>query len=118
MGVKKCARLLERRHITGRIAMASAHAFVSRAHSLAHSHSNSNSNSHAHARCDAPGAFARRRSYVVARARIDSKDAWWEKPCPENMVECANVAGFLSALVRSNANANANSHEKKRMRSR
>jgi len=90
--------------------MASAHAFVSRAHSLAHSH--------AHARCDAPGAFARRRSYVVARARIDSKDAWWEKPCPENMVECANVAGFLSALVRSNANANANSHEKKRMRSR
>ena len=35
-----------------------------------------------------------------ARARIDSKDPWWEKPCPENMKECESTMEFLNLLVR------------------
>ena len=35
------------------------------------------------------------------RARIDSKDPWWEKPCPENMKECESTMEFLNLLVRA-----------------
>ena len=37
------------------------------------------------------------------RARIDSKDPWWEKPCPENMKECESTMEFLNLLVRASS---------------
>jgi len=45
----------------------------------------------------------RPRARVVRRARISTKNPWWEKGGEENMVECVDTGEFLNLLVRRRA---------------
>jgi len=42
----------------------------------------------------------RRGDACVRRARITSKEPWWDKNTAENMIDCDGVDAFLTLLVR------------------
>ena len=45
-------------------------------------------------------AKTRRGDACVRRARITSKEPWWDKNTAENMIDCDGVEAFLTLLVR------------------